>query len=91
MTQQTCLAGRDILQREVVPPEKLTGCHAVVIGVGAIGRRVKPITTTTTAPGASSPNSTSRSRLTQWRKQSWKPAVSATVSPNNCCPTDPSV
>jgi sulfur carrier protein ThiS adenylyltransferase len=32
--------GRDIRQREIVPPEKLAECHALVIGVGAIGRQV---------------------------------------------------
>jgi molybdopterin-synthase adenylyltransferase len=31
---------RDIRQRELVPPEQLAACHAVVIGVGAIGRQV---------------------------------------------------
>jgi len=40
MTQQINLADRDIRQREIVPPEKLAGCHVVVIGVGAIGRQV---------------------------------------------------
>jgi molybdopterin/thiamine biosynthesis adenylyltransferase len=34
------LSDRDIRQREIVPPEKLAACHAVVIGVGAIGRQV---------------------------------------------------
>jgi len=34
------LADRDLRQREIVPPEKLAACHAVVIGVGAIGRQV---------------------------------------------------
>ena len=33
-------ADRDIRQREIVPPEKLAGCHVVVVGVGAIGRQV---------------------------------------------------
>src|SRR5438128_10330379 len=31
---------RDIRQRELVPPERLAACHALVIGVGAIGRQV---------------------------------------------------
>jgi sulfur carrier protein ThiS adenylyltransferase len=31
---------RDLRQREIVPPERLAACHAVVIGVGAIGRQV---------------------------------------------------
>ena len=31
---------RDIRQRGLVPPERLAACHAVVIGVGAIGRQV---------------------------------------------------
>ena len=34
------LADRDIRQRELVPPEKLAACYAIVIGVGAIGRQV---------------------------------------------------
>jgi len=33
-------ANRDIRQRELVPPEKLAQVHAIVIGVGAIGRQV---------------------------------------------------
>ena len=31
---------RDLRQRELVPPSRLANCHAVVIGVGAIGRQV---------------------------------------------------
>ena len=31
---------RDIRQRDLVPPDRLCQCHAVVIGVGAIGRQV---------------------------------------------------
>ena len=31
---------RDVRQRELVPPEKLSVCRATVIGVGAIGRQV---------------------------------------------------
>src|SRR2546421_5518329 len=31
---------RDIRQRQIVPPEKLASCHAIIIGVGAIGRQV---------------------------------------------------
>jgi molybdopterin/thiamine biosynthesis adenylyltransferase len=34
------LVDRDIRQRQLVPPEKLAACHAVVIGVGAVGRQV---------------------------------------------------
>src|SRR5438094_6973939 len=34
------LANRDLRQREIVPPERLAACHALVIGVGAIGRQV---------------------------------------------------
>jgi molybdopterin/thiamine biosynthesis adenylyltransferase len=31
---------RDLRQRDLVPPKRLAACHAVVIGVGAIGRQV---------------------------------------------------
>jgi sulfur carrier protein ThiS adenylyltransferase len=31
---------RDIRQRELIPPEKLARVHAVVVGVGAVGRQV---------------------------------------------------
>ena len=31
---------RDLRQRDLVPPERLADCHALVIGVGAIGRQV---------------------------------------------------
>jgi molybdopterin/thiamine biosynthesis adenylyltransferase len=31
---------RDLRQRDIVPPLKLAGCRAIVIGVGAIGRQV---------------------------------------------------
>jgi sulfur carrier protein ThiS adenylyltransferase len=34
------LADRDVRQRQIVPPERLAACHAVVIGVGAVGRQV---------------------------------------------------
>jgi molybdopterin/thiamine biosynthesis adenylyltransferase len=34
------LTDRDIRQRQIVPPERLAACHAVVIGVGAVGRQV---------------------------------------------------
>lgn len=34
------LVDRDIRQRQIVPPERLAACHAVVIGVGAVGRQV---------------------------------------------------
>jgi molybdopterin-synthase adenylyltransferase len=39
-TNPVDLTDRDIRQREIVPPDKLAACHAVVIGVGAIGRQV---------------------------------------------------
>jgi sulfur carrier protein ThiS adenylyltransferase len=31
---------RDVRQRELVPPHKLSAVHAIVVGVGAIGRQV---------------------------------------------------
>jgi sulfur carrier protein ThiS adenylyltransferase len=34
------LSDRDLRQRDVVPPERLTQCRAAVIGVGAVGRQV---------------------------------------------------
>jgi molybdopterin-synthase adenylyltransferase len=34
------LSRRDIRQRDLVPPQKLAACHALVIGVGAVGRQV---------------------------------------------------
>lgn len=34
------LSDRDLRQRELVPPERLAECRAMVIGVGAIGRQV---------------------------------------------------
>lgn len=34
------LKQRDVRQREIIPPDRLTDCHALVIGVGAIGRQV---------------------------------------------------
>src|SRR5438034_3178751 len=34
------ITDRDIRQRSIVPPERLAACHALVIGVGAIGRQV---------------------------------------------------
>ena len=34
------LLDRDIRQRQIVPPAKLAACHAVIIGVGAVGRQV---------------------------------------------------
>ncbi|MBL8797385.1 MAG: ThiF family adenylyltransferase [Planctomycetia bacterium] len=34
------LLERDTRQREIVPPDRLADCHALVIGVGAIGRQV---------------------------------------------------
>lgn len=32
--------GRDLRQRDLVPPDRLRACQALVIGVGAIGRQV---------------------------------------------------
>jgi molybdopterin-synthase adenylyltransferase len=34
------LSERDLRQRDLVPPEKLSQVHALVIGVGAVGRQV---------------------------------------------------
>jgi molybdopterin/thiamine biosynthesis adenylyltransferase len=34
------LADRDVRQRDLVPPQRLAACHALVIGVGAVGRQV---------------------------------------------------
>ena len=34
------ITDRDVRQRSIVPPERLAACHALVIGVGAIGRQV---------------------------------------------------
>jgi len=34
------LADRDLRQRDIVPPEKLSACRVTVVGVGAIGRQV---------------------------------------------------
>jgi len=34
------LNDRDIRQRDIVPADRLANCHALVIGVGAIGRQV---------------------------------------------------
>lgn len=34
------LLDRDIRQRQIIPPARLSRCHAAVIGVGAIGRQV---------------------------------------------------
>lgn len=34
------LSDRDLRQRDLVPPDRLAACHALVIGVGAIGRQV---------------------------------------------------
>src|SRR5438270_8243084 len=34
------LADRDLRQRELVPSQQLASCHALVIGVGAVGRQV---------------------------------------------------
>src|SRR2546430_8183294 len=37
---ELALEGRDVRQRSVVPPERLAACHALVVGVGAVGRQV---------------------------------------------------
>ena len=34
------LPTRDVRQRDLVPPDRLAECHALVIGIGAIGRQV---------------------------------------------------
>jgi sulfur carrier protein ThiS adenylyltransferase len=39
-SNDTALRDRDVRQRDLVPPEKLSAVHAVVIGVGAVGRQV---------------------------------------------------
>jgi hypothetical protein len=39
-TPTVSFADRDLRQREIVPPQKLAAAHALVIGVGAIGRQV---------------------------------------------------
>src|SRR4051812_16998418 len=39
-TSQPLHPDRDLRQREIVPPARLAACHALVIGVGAIGRQV---------------------------------------------------
>src|SRR5438067_335925 len=31
---------RNLRQREIIPPQRLADCHALVIGVGTIGRQV---------------------------------------------------
>lgn len=36
----TTFADRDLRQRQIVPPEKLARVHALVVGVGAVGRQV---------------------------------------------------
>jgi sulfur carrier protein ThiS adenylyltransferase len=39
-TAAPTFAERDVRQRDLVPPEPLACCHAIVVGVGAIGRQV---------------------------------------------------
>ena len=39
MTVSVPLSDRDLRQRDLVPPAPLARCHALVIGVGAIGRQ----------------------------------------------------
>ena len=36
----TILSDRDVRQRDLVPPARLAGVHAIVIGVGSVGRQV---------------------------------------------------
>jgi molybdopterin-synthase adenylyltransferase len=36
----TNVPDRDLRQRDIVPPDRLAGCKATVVGVGAIGRQV---------------------------------------------------
>ena len=33
-------SGRNARQRELIPPDALAKCHAVVVGVGSVGRQV---------------------------------------------------
>src|SRR4051812_4038979 len=40
MSSTETTLGRDARQRDLVPPERLQQCHALVIGVGAVGRQV---------------------------------------------------
>lgn len=40
LSTKTPLLDRDIRQRDLVPPARLAACHAVIIGVGAVGRQV---------------------------------------------------
>ena len=40
MTSTLNVQDRDVRQRELVPPDRLAQCRALVIGVGAIGRQV---------------------------------------------------
>jgi sulfur carrier protein ThiS adenylyltransferase len=39
-SQTPDLSLRDIRQRDLVPPAKLSACHTLVIGVGAVGRQL---------------------------------------------------
>ena len=40
MRSSDVLADRDIRQRELIPPARLARCHALVVGVGSVGRQV---------------------------------------------------
>ena len=40
MRSSDVLADRDIRQRDLIPPTRLARCHAVVVGVGSVGRQV---------------------------------------------------
>ncbi|HEV3146955.1 MAG TPA: ThiF family adenylyltransferase [Gemmataceae bacterium] len=39
-SSDSVLLGRDVRQHDLVPPARLAECHALVIGVGAVGRQV---------------------------------------------------
>jgi molybdopterin/thiamine biosynthesis adenylyltransferase len=39
-TKSPVRSGRDARQRELIPPDALDKCHAVVVGVGSVGRQV---------------------------------------------------
>ena len=39
-TDPSALKGRNARQRELIPPDALDKCHAVVVGVGSVGRQV---------------------------------------------------
>ena len=43
--------GRDVRQRDLVPPAALAACHVLVVGVGAVGRQVALQLAAVGAPG----------------------------------------